>query len=99
MSLICFLFATVFGICIGAITMVIDVHSSSQSEKYVWSPESPYDCNFDTDFCGWKNETDNKIVWERAEKLLSKYETGSKIGNNFKINFNSNAEGLTATVD
>jgi len=33
---------------------------------YTWSPQSEYDCNFETGFCKWQNDSNSDFPWKRT---------------------------------
>ena len=39
---------------------------STTLSTYSWSSQDPVDCNFEQDFCLWKNDTSADVYWKRA---------------------------------
>lgn len=39
---------------------------TTSTTTYAWIAQSPYDCNFETDYCLWENDTTADFEWVRA---------------------------------
>ena len=50
--------------------------TSPTTTVYTWLSQSYYDCNFDDDFCTWKNESGTNFFWQRAKQIDPNLETG-----------------------
>ena len=49
---------------------------STTTQAYIWEQQSPYDCNFDHDFCSWSNDNTTKLKWLRSTGLDPEADTG-----------------------
>jgi len=51
---------------------------------------SVYDCNFEKDFCNWKNDLSRPLLWRRNRGSTDSGETGPTIDHTLDLFFNFN---------